>query len=148
MQRISVARRARTSHFARVLVAADYRMKRSGDEFDPSPVRGLPSYLQMVKPRNAACSTPRFWLEPKYEALLRDADGLALELRGSGVKAMTEEDFVTATGNVQHSGKASPLAQEMGRQHDRRSIPNWPWPIRSSASCRTAWNWPSSGRWW
>ena len=55
--------------------------------------------------------SPRFWLEPKYEALLRDADGLAFELRGSGVKAMTEEDFIAASGNVQHSGKASPAAQ-------------------------------------
>ena len=38
-------------------------------------------------------------------------DGLAFELRGSGVKAMTEEDFIASTGNIQHSGKASPAAQ-------------------------------------
>ena len=56
MQRISVAGRAGTSHFARVLVAADYRMKRIAMNFDPSPVRGLPNYLQMVRPANAACS--------------------------------------------------------------------------------------------
>ena len=38
------------SHFARVLVAADYRMKRLAMNFDPSPVNGLPSYLHMIKP--------------------------------------------------------------------------------------------------
>ena len=78
--------------------------------FDPSPVRGLPSYLEMAKP-SARHASPRFWLEPKYEALLRDADGLAFELCGSGVKAMTEEDYVAASGNMQHSGKASLAAQ-------------------------------------
>ena len=56
--------------------------------------------------------SPRFWLEPKYEALLCDADGLAFELCGSSVKAMTEEDYIAASGNVQHSGKANPVAQK------------------------------------
>ena len=111
MQRISVQGVPDTSHFARVLVAADYRMKRIAMNFDSSPVRGLPSYLQMVKPSARTVLSPRFWLEPKYEALLRDGDGMAFELRGSGVKAMTEEDFIASTGNIQHSGKAGPAAQ-------------------------------------
>jgi hypothetical protein len=112
MQQISVHGVPETSHFARVLVAADYRMKRIAMNFDPSPVRGLPSYLQMVKPSARTVLSPRFWLEPKYEALLRDGEGLAFELRGSGVKALTEEDFVAASGNIQHSGKAGPAAQK------------------------------------
>jgi hypothetical protein len=111
MQQISVTGVPETSHFARVLVAADYRMKRIAMNFDPSPVRGLPSYLTMVKPGARTVLSPRFWLEPKYEALLRDGDGLAYELRNSSVKAMTEEDFVAASGNVEHSGKAGPAAQ-------------------------------------
>jgi hypothetical protein len=112
MQRISVEGVPATSHFARVLVAADYRMKRIAMNFEPSPVHGLPSYLQMVKPGARTVLSPRFWLEPKYEALLKDAEGVAFELRGSSVKAMTEEDFIAASGNVQHSGKASPAAQK------------------------------------
>ncbi len=112
MQQITVHGVPDTSHFARVLVAADYRMKRIAMNFDRSPVRGLPSYLGMVKPGVGAVVSPRFWLEPKYEALLRDADGLAFELRGSAVKAMTEEDFVASTGGIQHTGKASAAAQK------------------------------------
>jgi hypothetical protein len=111
MQRISVEGVPATSHFARVLVAADYRMKRIAMNFDPSPVRGLPNYLQMVRPGARAMLSPRFWLEPKYEGLLRDADRLAFELHSSGVKAMTEEDHVAASGTIEHSGKASPTAQ-------------------------------------
>jgi len=110
MQTITVAGVPTTSYFARVLVAADYRMKRISMSLDDSPVSGLPSYLDMVKP-GRKIQTPRFWLEPKYEAVLRDADGLVFEFRGPSVKAMTEEDFVTSTGNMQHSGKASSAAQ-------------------------------------
>jgi hypothetical protein len=35
-------------HFARVLVAADYRMKRLAMAFDEPPIAGLPNYLQMM----------------------------------------------------------------------------------------------------
>lgn len=110
MQQITVTGVPDTSHFARVLVAADYRMKRIAMAFDPSPVRGLPNYLGMVKPGKAMVS-PRFWLEPKFDALLCDADGLAFEFAGAGVKAMTEEDYIATTGAVKHSGKANPAAQ-------------------------------------
>lgn len=101
-----------TSHFARVLVAADYRMKRLAMNFDPPPISGLPSYLQMVKPGQKTTAMPRWWLATNYEPLLTDADGLAWELRGAGVKAMTEEDFLLANGDRVHSGKASPMAQK------------------------------------
>lgn len=111
LQQISLHGVPETSHFARVLVAADYRMKRIAMALDSSPVRGLPSYLQMVRGGRASVS-PRFWLEPKFDSLLCDAGGLAFELNGSSVKAMTEEDFIMASGDIQHSGKASPMAQK------------------------------------
>ncbi len=101
-----------TSHFARVLVAADYRMKRLAMNFDPPPVSGLPSYLQMVKAGQKSSAMPRWWLATNYEPLLTDAAGLAWELRGPGVKAMTEEDFLLANGERVHSGKPSPTAQK------------------------------------
>ncbi len=83
MQQISVEGVPATSHFAQVLVAADYRMKRLGMNFDPPPPGiKLPSYLQMI-PANSRSTNifPRWWLEPSYEPLLRDAEGLAWELR-------------------------------------------------------------------
>lgn len=113
-QTITVTGVPETSHFARVLVAADYRMKRLAMNFDPPPVAGLPSYLQMMRSggRGRHSAMPRWWLATSYEPLLTDAEGLAWELRGPGVKAMTEEDFLTANGDRVHSGKASPLAQK------------------------------------
>ena len=78
MQQISVHGVPDTSHFARVLVAADYRMKRLAMDFDPSPVRGLPSYMQMISASGHGMSNmlPRWWLEPQCD-VLRDPDGLA-----------------------------------------------------------------------
>jgi hypothetical protein len=111
MQQVKISGVPPTSHFARVLVAADYRMKQIGLDFQPAP-KGikLPSYLQMAPPSNV--SAPRFWLEPKYEPILRDASGLAWELRGASVKAMTEEDFFNSSGHSVRQARAVPAAQK------------------------------------
>lgn len=110
LQTITLGGVPETSHFAQVLVAADYRMKRLAMGFDPSPVRGLPSYLQMLTP-SRTMQSPRFWLEPKFDALQHDADKLAFELTGSSVKALTEDDHVQG-GNVKHTGKANAKAKK------------------------------------
>ena len=59
----------------------------------------------------------RWWLEPKYESVLRDPEGLAWELRGASVKCLTEEEFLAAGGGRQHTGKPN-ARRRMGRQHD------------------------------
>jgi hypothetical protein len=112
-QRISVHGVPATSHFARVLVAADYRMKRLAMKFDPTPIRELPSFLDMIPASGRGMSNmlPRWWLEPNYEPIVKSSDGLAFELRGASVKCMTESDFVAATGQKQVGAKASPMAQ-------------------------------------
>ena len=124
MQRISVHGVPDTSHFARVLVAADYRMKRLGMNFEPLAgprsaqllADGPGQYPQRPDRRGSGwsrstrpcCATPT---------------GLAYELRGSGVKAMTEEDFLAANGNMQHSGKAGADRPEVGGPDDREVPP-------------------------
>ncbi|MDY0166112.1 MAG: DUF1598 domain-containing protein [Thermoguttaceae bacterium] len=112
-QQVSITGVPPTSHFARVMVAADYRMKRLAMGFEPAPVAGLPSFLSMVPASGRGMSNmlPRWWLEPKYDPILRDPEGLAWELRGARVVAMTEEDFLTNTGTKQQTGKASPAAE-------------------------------------
>jgi len=112
-QKITVTVVPDTSHFARVMVAADYRMKRLGMHLDRSPVPGLPSFLQMVKAARSGVSDllPRWWLEPRYESVMRSPDSLAWELKGASVKAMTEADFFSAAGQRQETVKADPVAQ-------------------------------------
>lgn len=117
-QTITVKGAPATSHFARVLVAADYRMKRIAMGFDESPIPQLQSYLQMVKttgraPRNML---PRWWLEPRYEAILADADGLAYEFRGGSVQCMTEDQVIDAQGQRSASGKTDPQTTKWAAQ--------------------------------
>ena len=118
-QTISFQNVPSTSRFAHVLLAADYRMKRLGMNFEPSHVKGLPSYLNMLKSNSQGALTnllPRWWLTTNYDPLLADKDGLAWQLRGQGVKAMAEDDFLAANGERTQTGKASPAAQKWADQ--------------------------------
>jgi hypothetical protein len=103
-----------TSHFARVIVAADFRMKRLAMDFERAPIDGMPSFLDMAAVGRGSLHNmmPRWWLAADYEPLRRDADGLAWELRGQGVKCMTEQSYLNDAGQKQDTGKSDPLAQQ------------------------------------
>jgi hypothetical protein len=101
------------SRFARVLVASDYRMKRYAMDLDKAPVNGLPSFLSLLKANKSSIDNmmPRWWLACNYDALGKSADGLAWELRGPGVKVLTESDVLEGN-KVKQTGKSSPVAQK------------------------------------
>ena len=102
------------SHFARVLVASDYHMKRIAMNLDPSPVKGLVGFLDLVRTQNTSLTNmmPRWWLACNYEPLICSEDRLTWELRGPGVKALTEDEFANADGTLTQTGKKSPVAQK------------------------------------
>jgi len=112
-QRITISGVPDSSHFARVMVGADYRMKRISMGLEPAPIRGLPSYTEMVKGGGSGLSNmmPRWWLQPDYQPLLRDDAGLSWEIRGAAVRCMTENDFFDATGVARPSGRSDPVTQ-------------------------------------
>ena len=114
-QTISVTGVPTTSHFARTMVAADFRMKRLAMGFEDSPVAGMPNYLQILGKRHGKVTQnmlPRWWLAPSYDPILRDQAGLAWEIRGQGVKCMTEQDYVNAQGEKTSTGKAGGPANQ------------------------------------
>ena len=114
LQQIRVQGVAPSTDFARRMVAADYAMKRLAMGLDPSPVRGLPSYLRLLRaasnPRGES-TTPRWWMAPNYDALRKSPDGLAWELRGQGIKVVTEDTILGAQG-AQGTGRTSPIAKQ------------------------------------
>jgi hypothetical protein len=115
LQQITVTGVPAGSHFARVLVAADFLMKRVGMKLERSPVEGLPSYLELLASRNAPqpkSAMPRWWMAPHYDPLLRDAEGLTWQLRGNGVQTLTEDGYLGAAGTVVNTGKEDPLAKK------------------------------------
>jgi hypothetical protein len=114
-QQITVTEVPAGSHFARVMVAADFRLKRLGMNFEHAPIEGLPSYLELLAVRTAARpknAMPRWWLAPHYEPLLRDEAGLAWQLKGAGVKVMTEDGYLGSSGAVVNTGREDPLAKK------------------------------------
>jgi hypothetical protein len=113
-QHITITGVPADSHFARVLVAADFRMKRFAMMLEPAPVDEMPSFLELVKSSRRGLNNmmPRWWIACDYEPVRQTEDGLAWEIRGRGVKVMTEDEIIGAEGTVRGSGKTNPIAQQ------------------------------------
>lgn len=112
-QVISITGVPASSRFARTMVAADFRMKRLAMDLEQAPIDDLPSFMQLRKGSRGSHSKnmmPRWWLAPKYDALVRDVEGLSWELRGQGVQCMTEQDYFDDQGERERTVKAGPLA--------------------------------------
>jgi len=113
-QKITIDGMDPTTRAARILVEADYRMKLVGIGREPG-VAGVPSYLDLVK--NAKGAVPsmdllRWWFTLNYDALLTSPSHDVYELRGQGIKLLSENEFLAAQGQRVQSGKADNLNQE------------------------------------
>ncbi len=86
------------SHFAQVLVEADYRMKLIGIGLEKPPVK-MASYVDRVKLSEVAHNAMQRWFfVPDYQCVRQSEDGNAMELVGDGVKLVGEEEVVAANG--------------------------------------------------
>ncbi len=84
------------SHFGRVLVEADYRMKRISLGLENPGVKGLISHLAMLK--GGGNSIQRWWFVPLYEGLYRSEDRLAFQLVGQRAQLLSQDELTNATG--------------------------------------------------
>jgi hypothetical protein len=127
-QQITIQGVPDSSRFARMLFASDYHMKRIAMKLDPSPLKALPSYVEMIQRDRAKVTNamPRWWLACNYEPVGKSADGMAFEIRGAGVKVMTEDELIGADGSIAGTGKTSPTAQKwadlMTAKYDELSV--------------------------
>lgn len=100
------------SRVAHVIVEADYRMKLVGIGLEEGTL-DVPSYLKMIKVKPGETARPldvlRWWFTINYDAVLTNPDRDVFEIRGQGVKVLSESEFLTATGQQVHTGKADPL---------------------------------------
>ena len=105
-----------SSHFACVLVAADFMLKRLGMNLESAPIQGMPSYMELLQASTTASTRnamPRFWLAPRYDPLLKDADGLAWQLRGPGVQALAEDGYLkSGRSSTVSRAKSTSLAEQ------------------------------------
>ncbi len=102
-----------SSRMAKTLLAADYQMKRIAMNLSPSPLSDLPSYMNMI--RNGGLSAgkqPRWWIASEYDSISHSADRLAWQLKGQGVRAMTEDQYIDEQGNRVGTGQANKSAKK------------------------------------
>lgn len=100
------------SHIARIILAADYKMKLYGMNLAEAPVAGLPSYLEMIRKSASKDVQSRWWMACDYTAIEHSADRLAWKITGPGIKTMTEQEHFSADGSVKGAGKADPIAKK------------------------------------
>ncbi len=85
------------THFAQVLVEADYRMKLIGIGLEHPPLRQMMSWVDRVNPGTVSRNALQRWFfVPNYECVKETADDLAMELVGDGVKLVNADEVVRA----------------------------------------------------
>ncbi len=84
------------SHFANMLVEADYRMKLLSIGLEQPPVKGLRSHLSMIPAGQNAMQ--RFWFTPLYDGFVKSGDGLAYQFKGPRAQLLAQEEMVSVTG--------------------------------------------------
>ncbi len=97
------------SRVARVMVEADYRMKLIGIGQLKTNAQ-IPDYFQLLAKESSLASgnldALRWWMTLQCEAIVHSPEGDAFEIRGTGVKCLSENEFLTSTGARVSTGKA------------------------------------------
>jgi hypothetical protein len=106
---VSVSGVSPRSHFAQVLVEADYRMKLIGLGLENPPVE-MAVYVKKAKGGDAS-QLVRWYFLPDYQCVRVTEDKTAMEIVGEGVKLVGENELVSASGQRQVVGGTSKASQ-------------------------------------
>ena len=110
LQNVTIKGISAKSHFAQVLVEADYRMKLIGIGLETPPAK-ITSYVSKAKPGAAASNAlQRWYFQPNYECVRVTEDHLAMELVGEGVKLSGQSEVVGADGSRGAAGSKDPAS--------------------------------------
>src|SRR5262249_8671947 len=86
------------THFAQMLVEADYRMKLIGIGLEKPPVK-MQSYVDRANPASVSRNALQRWFfVPDYQCVRVTSDDNAMELVGEGVKLVGADEVVSAGG--------------------------------------------------
>ena len=111
-QQVSVQGVSSASHFAQVLVEADYRMKLIAIGLEPAPVR-MSTWIELATTSSVASNALKRWyFVPDYECVRMSDDDLAIELVGRGVQLKGADEVVMPDGrrlSADRSDRASAL---------------------------------------
>ncbi|HEY2839969.1 MAG TPA: DUF1598 domain-containing protein [Pirellulales bacterium] len=104
-QKVRIEGVAPNTHFAQVMVEADYRMKLIGIGLERPPVK-LASYAEKAAGGGKSGGLQRWYFMPDYKCVRTTEDHLAMELVGDGVKLVGEHELVQADGKRVVAGAA------------------------------------------
>lgn len=111
LQTVTIRGVPATTHFAQVLVEADYRMKLIGIGLERLPIP-MQSYVERsAGSRGSASAMERWYFEPDYECVLVSEDGLGMKLDGNAVRLIGAAELVTADGQRQERARANRASQ-------------------------------------
>lgn len=97
LQTVRIMGVAPTTHFAQVLVEADYRMKLIGIGLEPPMVK-MTTFIDKADPSSTRNALMRWFFVPDYKCVKVAENGEAMELVGDGVKLVDEREAVMADG--------------------------------------------------
>ena len=107
LQNVTIRGVSPETHFAQVMVEADYRMKLIGIGIEKPPVK-MASYVDKASPSDISRNAlTRWFFTPNYDCVRVTEDGLAMELVGEGVKLVGENELVQADGTRAASGSGN-----------------------------------------
>ncbi|MEM6979251.1 MAG: DUF1598 domain-containing protein [Planctomycetota bacterium] len=115
LQTVSIAGIPRETHFARVLVEADYRMKLIGIGLEqlPIPFKG---YVARTTPQSARNAMQRWYFQPNYEGVFVSEDRLAMRLDDHAVELVGEGERVAPDGQRVAAGGGNRASQAFCRE--------------------------------
>ena len=106
-QTVSINGISPKTHFAQVLVEADYRMKLIGIGLEKPPVK-MVSYVDRASPAQVSRNAlERWYFVPDYQCVRVSEDATAAELVGDGVKLVGEGELVSSGGQRKGTGSQS-----------------------------------------
>jgi len=115
MQTVTIRGVSPKTHFAQVLVEADYRMKLIGIGLEQPPIK-LASYVEKASAASVARNAMQRWyFTPDYECVRTSDDGLAMELVGDGVQLVGADEVVVAGGVRKQAGSGDRASQAFVR---------------------------------
>lgn len=101
------------THFAQVLVEADYRMKLIGIGLERPFKAKITSYVSAANPRSVARNAMQRWyFTPHYDFVRVTADGQAMRMEGEGVHLVGEHELVSGAGERAASDKGDRASQQ------------------------------------
>lgn len=115
LQTVTVQGVAANSHFAKVLVEADYRMKLIGIGLEKPPVK-IAVWADNVKARSVARNAlQRWYFTPDYQRISVNHDETAMQLVGDGVKLIGADERVGKDGTRAASSGVDRASQNFTR---------------------------------